>query len=78
LCAGHGFFEPFSGDGDDATFGRRRDDLVAALAQNGNGLRANQSSAADHDYLHGLLSLVGRWTLTIVSIRREKRSRGLS
>jgi hypothetical protein len=50
LSAGDGFFEPFSSDGVDATFARRRDNLVAALAQNGNCLRANQASAADHDY----------------------------
>src|SRR6516164_428213 len=60
LCAGYSVFEPFAGDGIDATFGRRRDDLVAVLAQNGNSLRADQASAADHDYLHGLLSFAGR------------------
>jgi hypothetical protein len=78
LCAGHCFFEPFSGDGVDATFRRRRDDLVAAPAQNGNGLRANQASTADHDYLHGLVSFVGRRKFIIVSIRRERIRRALS
>ena len=34
------------------------DDVVAALAQNGDGLRAEQAGAADHDDLHGLPSLV--------------------
>src|SRR5262245_34934880 len=29
------------------------DDVVAALAQNGNGLRADQAGAADDDDLHG-------------------------
>jgi hypothetical protein len=31
---------------------------VAALAQNGDGLRADQAGAADDDDLHGLRSLV--------------------
>src|SRR6266536_2574135 len=34
------------------------DDLVAALAQNGDGLRADQARAADDDDLHGLPSLL--------------------
>jgi hypothetical protein len=33
---------------------------VAALAQNGDGLRADQAGAADHDDLHGV-SLVDDW-----------------
>src|SRR6185437_419160 len=53
LRAGHGLLEPLAGDGVDAALGRRGDDLVAALAQNGNGLRADQAGAADHHELHG-------------------------
>jgi hypothetical protein len=34
---------------------------VAALAQNGDGLRADQAGAADDDDLHGLSSLVDDW-----------------
>jgi hypothetical protein len=34
---------------------------VAALAQNGDGLRADQAGAADDDDLHGLPSLVDDW-----------------
>src|SRR5213593_1831278 len=47
-----------AGDGVDAGIGRGGDDLVAALAQNGDGLRADQAGAADDDDLHGLPSLV--------------------
>ena len=36
----------------DAALGRGGDDLVAALAQNGDGLRADQAGAADDDDLH--------------------------
>src|SRR5947207_15821758 len=61
LRAGHGLFEPLAGDGVDAAFGRGGDDLVAALAQNGDGLRADQAGAADDDDLHGLPSLVDDW-----------------
>ena len=43
LRAGHGLFEALAGDAVDAAFGRGRDDLVAALAQNGDGLRADQA-----------------------------------
>ena len=46
-------FEALAGDGVDAAVGRGGDDLVAALAQNGDGLRADQAGAADHDDLHG-------------------------
>jgi hypothetical protein len=41
-----------------AGIGRGDDDLVAALAQNGDGLRADEAGAADDDDLHGLPSLV--------------------
>ena len=61
LRAGHGLFEPLAGDGVDAGIGRGGDDLVAALAQNGDGLRADQAGAADDDDLHGLPSLVDDW-----------------
>src|SRR5262249_48618665 len=36
-------------------------DLVAALAQNGDGLRADQACAADDDDLHGFPSLSDNW-----------------
>src|SRR5262249_31774905 len=52
LRAGHGLLEALAGDGVDAGIGRGGDDLVAALAQNGDGLRADQTGAADHDDLH--------------------------
>ena len=42
-----------AGNAVDAAFGRGGDDLVAALAQNGDGLRADQAGAAHHDDLHG-------------------------
>src|SRR6516225_6978590 len=41
-------------DGVDAAIGRGGEDLVAALAQNRDGLRADQAGAADNDDLHGL------------------------
>src|SRR5438132_13385237 len=52
LRAGHGLFEALAGDGVDAGSGRGGDDLVAAVAQNGDGLRADQAGAADNDDLH--------------------------
>src|ERR1700693_2389907 len=61
LRAGHGLFEALAGDAVDAGIGRGGDDLVAALTQNGDGLRADQASAADDDDLHGLPSLVDDW-----------------
>src|SRR5262249_34842147 len=45
----------------DAGIGRGGEDLVAALAQNGDGLRADQAGAADDDDLHDLASLVDDW-----------------
>jgi hypothetical protein len=60
LRAGHGLLEPLAGDGIDARIRRGGDDLVAPLAQNGDGLRADQAGAADDDDLHDLPSLVGR------------------
>ena len=48
----------FLNDAVDAGLRRGSDDLVADLAQNGDGLRADEAGAADHDDLHGLPSLV--------------------
>src|SRR6516164_911748 len=56
LRAGQGRFESLAGDGVDAGVGRGGDDLVAALAQNGGGLRADQAGAADDDDLHDFTS----------------------
>src|SRR5205814_5562244 len=53
LRAGHGLFEALAGDGVDAGIGRGGDDLVTALTQNGDGLRADQAGAADDNDLHG-------------------------
>ena len=52
LSAGKRFRQPLTSDGVDAGIGRGGDDLVAALAQNGDGLRADQAGAADDDDLH--------------------------
>ena len=57
----HGLFEALARDAVDPRLGRGSDDLVAALAQNGNGLRADQAGAADYDDLRGLPSLVDDW-----------------
>ena len=46
--------------------GRCGDDLVTALAQNGDGLRADQAGAADDDDPHGFTSLVDDWRPQIV------------
>ena len=54
LRAGQGVFEPLAGNGVDAARGRGGDNLMAALAQNGDSLRADQPSAADDDDLHGV------------------------
>src|SRR5215472_8317991 len=48
----HGLFEALAGDAVDAGIGRGGDDLVAVLAQNGDGLRTDQAGAADNDDLH--------------------------
>src|SRR5262245_66444044 len=42
LRAGHGLCEALAGDGVDAGIGRGGDDLVAALAQHGDGLRSEE------------------------------------
>ena len=55
LRPGHGLLDPLAGDAVDAASGRCGDDLVAALAQDGDSLRADQAGAADHDDLHGLI-----------------------
>jgi hypothetical protein len=57
LRTGQGLFEHFAGYVD-AAFGRGGNDLVAALAQNRDGLRADQAGAADDDDLYGLPTLV--------------------
>ena len=51
--AGHGLFEALAGDAVDAAIGRGGEDFVATLAQNGDGLRADQAGTADHNELHG-------------------------
>ena len=43
MRAGHGLFEALAGDRIDAAIGGGGDNLVAALAQNGDGLRADQA-----------------------------------
>src|SRR5215470_14849106 len=52
LRAGHGLGEALAGDGVDAGIGRGGDDLVAALAQDGDCLRPDQAGTADNDDLH--------------------------
>src|SRR5689334_6330673 len=61
MRANHGRFDPLARDAVDAAFRRAGDDLVAALAQNGDDLRADQPGAADDDDLHRLppLSITG-------------------
>src|SRR5207253_1236723 len=63
LRADHGLFEALAGDAVDTVFGRGGDHLVSALAQNGDGLRADQAGAADDDDLHGFLPR--RWPGTL-------------
>ena len=50
--AGHRFLESLARNTVDAILGRGGDHLVPALAQNGDGLRADQAGAADYDDLH--------------------------
>ena len=50
---GQGLKETLAGEGVDAGVWRGRDDFVAALSQDGDGLRADQAGAADDDDLHG-------------------------
>jgi uncharacterized protein YbjT (DUF2867 family) len=54
LRACQSLFEPLAGDSVDAASGRACDDLMAALAQDGDSLRPDQARAADDDDLHGL------------------------
>src|SRR5436189_1740167 len=80
-CApGHGLLEPLAGDAVDTAFGRGGDDLVAALAQNGDGLRADQAGTADDDDLHGLPSVVEDWPLSMTGdpngVRTHEHLRG--
>ena len=49
-----GLFEPLAGNGVDAALGRGSSDVVAALAQNSDALRADQAGATDDNDLHGL------------------------
>ena len=51
--AAHGLFEALAGDRVDTVLRRGREHLVVALAQNGDGLRADQAGAANDDDLHG-------------------------
>src|SRR4051794_19049656 len=66
-CAGQDVFEPLAGDGVDPALGRCGDDLVSALVQDANDLRADQAGAADDDDLHGLPSLVANCGLEMDS-----------
>src|SRR6185295_3075696 len=52
LSADKRFRQSLTSDGVDAGIGRGGEGLVAALAQNGNGLRADQAGAANDDDLH--------------------------
>src|SRR5262245_55554062 len=61
LRTGQGLLEPLASDGVDAAMGRGGEDLVSALTQNGDGLRADQAGAADDDDFHSLPSLVDDW-----------------
>src|SRR5215831_18006115 len=79
-CApGHGLFEALAGDRVDAGIGRCGGGLVATLAQNGDGLRADQAGAADDDNLHGLTSLVDDATLAQIlpGFPRQPKRRGV-
>src|SRR5690348_5853768 len=58
LSAGKRFSQPLAGDGVDAGIGRGGESLVAALAQNGDGLRADQAGATDNDDFHYALSFL--------------------
>src|ERR1700735_4168639 len=58
LRGGQNLSEPFAGYGVAPAIGGGADDLVAALAQDGARLRADQAGAADDDDLHELTSVV--------------------
>ena len=60
LRARHGLLDALAGNGVDAAVGRGGDDLVAALAQNGDGLRTDQAGSADDDNLHEMTSCWSR------------------
>jgi hypothetical protein len=72
---------PSPGHSVDAACGRGGNDLVAAVAQNGDGLRADQAGAADDDDLHDVLSfqMAGRHSdasaITLTASRRPWPSR---
>src|SRR6185437_7657231 len=77
LRAGERLFQPLAGDRVDAAFGRGGDDVVAALAQNGDRLRADQAGAADDDDFHGLTSVVLSFLVDMSLGRRSRfQSRG--
>jgi hypothetical protein len=64
LRSGYGFFEPLAGDAVDGAVGRRGDNLMTALAQNGDGLRADQAGGADNGYLNDSSSILDNWRLS--------------
>src|SRR5260221_282730 len=75
LRAGLALLEALAGDAVDAGLGRGGDDLMAALAQNGDGLRADQAGAADDDDLHVMSPEFGPatcWTFVIGSAGAER------
>jgi hypothetical protein len=55
LRAGKSLLYALAGDCVDACVERGSDDLVATLAENRDGLRADQAGAADHDDLQRFL-----------------------
>jgi hypothetical protein len=71
----YGLFEALAGDAVDGIFGRGGEDLVAALTQDGDGLRADQVGAADND-LHGVPSVVDCWRRQMGSNAPPRMSRG--
>src|SRR5262245_7350891 len=80
LRARHGLPEALAGDAVDAALGRRSDDVVAALAQNGDGLRADQAGATDDDDLHSLhsqLELRAYETLSLTHVVPDAGACGL-
>src|ERR1051326_2134937 len=78
LRAGHGLFDALAGDRVDAALGRGCDDLVAALPQNGDGLRADQAGAADDDDLHGSPLPADDWRPPWFRMQVRKNSRAFS
>src|SRR5689334_17056413 len=62
LRVDHDLLESLARDGVDPALGRGGHDLMAALAENGDGLRADQAGTADDDNPHCLPSLVDDWS----------------